>query len=104
MAIKGTRNKARYRGDNIYVSVFPPKREIFISRIENADADNDLSMAGIDVVARLSSKCWQAYGLEELIKQLTRASRVKSDLPNILKTILEDIEECLEPTAGEEKQ
>lgn len=86
----GTRVMVKYRGEKMYVSIFPHKQEIFASMVERDPDKQNMTIAGIDAITRLSSKCWQAYGLDELLKQLKRASRVKGDFPGLLSTLLED--------------
>jgi len=90
------RHRVRYRGDNMYVYIDPGRKEVFISRIEHPENnDNDLTMAGIDTITRLTSKLWQELGdLDLLVEQLGKASRVKHDIPGILHTLLEDYKEC----------
>lgn len=88
--VAGKRIKCRYLDENLYVSVFPPKQEIFVSMVEHDPDKQNALMANLDAISRLSSRLWQGNGLVEVLKQLNRASRVKSDFPGLLATILED--------------
>ncbi len=88
------RHRVRYRGQNLYIVILPEKREVFISRIETEDNDNDFTAAGLDTIARLTSKLWQEHeSLDIIIDQLGKASRVPSDMPGILKVLLEDYQQ-----------
>lgn len=86
----GKRIKMRYRGENIYVSIFPDKKELFVSMVEKDPDKQGLTLAGLDTISRLASRLWQTSGIQEVLKQLERSSRSTGDFPGILYMLLTD--------------
>jgi len=89
------RHIVRYREKKLYIMVIPDEMEVFISRIDKPEERyNDDEMAVIDTITRLTSKLWNEHkSLDTIIEQLSKASRVKHDLPGILAVILGDYQE-----------
>lgn len=81
----GKRNKITYNDDAIYVFISCESKEIFISSVN----DQIPKTAAIyDSLTRMISLAWQKNDVEDVVKQLHRASRSKFDLPGLLAELL----------------
>jgi len=97
MKNKGYKFTHQYRNQKMYVSVFVEKQEIFATLAENrkdGQPQDVYTMSGIDAMARLASKLWQASEDHNLVcQQLNRASRTSGDIPAIfVNSILKALE------------
>jgi len=83
---RGIRHRVTYRNDNLYVTIFPMRTEVFISSVDkNPD---ELTMAGLDTIARLVSLAWKTTTIDKVIGQMRKASRTDRDIPGILANLL----------------
>ena len=79
--VTASRHRITYDKDSIYVVISCEAKEIFISSVK----DQIPKTAAIyDSLTRMISLAWQTNDLEDIIKQLHRSSRMKSDLPGML--------------------
>jgi hypothetical protein len=86
--VRGVRHRVMYREEPLYVNIFPPKCEIFISSV---DRDQDLlTGAALDALGRLTTLGWKTSGLDKVIQQLKRSSKSSRDMPGILANLLEE--------------
>ncbi len=88
----GFKHTVQYKDENLYVSIFPMRCEVFISSVKQ---DQDpLTGAAIDMASRLVTLAWKGSTLDVVIEQLRRSSRSTRDLPGILASLLaEDFDE-----------
>jgi hypothetical protein len=76
----GSRNRITYDGDIIYVFISCEAKEIFISSV----SDQIPKVAAIyDSLTRMISLAWQNNDIEDIVTQLNKSSRSKSDLPGL---------------------
>lgn len=81
----GSRHRITYDGDSIYVFISCKSKELFISSVN----EQIPKVAAIyDSLTRMISLAWQTNDIEDIIKQLHRASRSKFDLPGMLAELL----------------
>lgn len=86
--ILGVRHRVTYRKENLYITIFPNKAEIFISSVKQ---DQDpLTGAAIDAMSRMTTLAWKGSTLDEVIDQLRKSSRSTKDLPGILARLLSE--------------
>jgi len=83
--VNASRHRITYDGDKIYVVISCESKEIFISSVN----DQIPKVAAIyDSLTRMISLAWRTNDLEDIIRQLHRASRSKFDLPGLLAELL----------------
>ena len=76
----------KYRAENLYITIVPDKKEVFLSAVDNTP--EKLTSCGLEIIGRLSSVVWQEAGLEKLKSQLTKSTFSQADMPGkILKCI-----------------
>jgi len=87
-AIRGVRHRVTYREENLYITIFPMRCEVFISSVKQ---DQDpLTGAALDAMSRMVTLAWKGSLLDEVIAQLRKASRSTKDLPGILTSLLSE--------------
>ncbi len=87
-ALPGIKYAIKYRGKEHYVVISKYKGrpvELFISTVLENDPN---TAAGITALTRFISMALKAYELNEVIKQLDRASLSHHDLPGLLAKLL----------------
>lgn len=86
--IIGVRHRVTYRKENLYITIFPKKAEIFISSVKQ---DQDpLTGSALDAMSRLTTLAWKSSTLDKVIDQLQKASRSTKDIPGIIARLLSE--------------
>ncbi|MCK4814499.1 hypothetical protein KA005_01910 [bacterium] len=86
--IRGIRHRITYREENLYITIFPNKAEIFICSVKQ---DQDpLTGAALDAISRMTTLAWKGSTVDEVIDQLRKASRSTKDIPGILARLLSE--------------
>lgn len=86
--IRGIRHRVTYRKENLYITIFPSKAEIFISSVKQ---DQDpLTGAALDAMSRMTTLAWKGSTVDEVVNQLRKSSRSTKDIPGILARLLSE--------------
>lgn len=82
----GVRHRVEYRKENLYIAIFPPKCEVFISSV--LQDQDPLTKAALNAMSRMITLAWKSSTLDKVIDQLRKSSVVTNDLPGILSRLL----------------
>lgn len=83
--VDAIRYERTYDGDPIYIVISHEAKEVFISSV-NEKIPKVISI--YTSLTRMITMAWQNHSTEEIIKQLSRSSMSKFDLPGILAELL----------------
>lgn len=84
--VRGVKHRVKYMQENLYVSIFPMRAELFISSV--AQDQDPLVGANLDAMSRMVTMAWKSNTLDKVLVQLKRSSRSSRDLPGILYRLL----------------
>lgn len=88
------RFRVKYREQSFYLTVSFKDGipwELFAEHPMNGDLKLNYMLSSWDAICRLSSAMLKTHGVEKVIKQLSRSSRQKSDLPGLLSHVLSQV-------------